>query len=129
MQTVRMQYDPFIVDALVQRFPVAGATIADKIRAAQVMHSNGRPIEFISMVLRVHEERTRHWIYKTKVEAMPDEIPDWADQEFPLCRNKLHHMTPTNQKPTAKGVRCRACYTEAMRRKNKTKYWRDKKNG
>ena len=55
------EIDPFIVDSLVQRYPVKGATPAEKREAAAILAEHGRSNEEIAIILRVDNQTARHW--------------------------------------------------------------------
>lgn len=89
-------YDPLTVDALVQRFPVAGATPADRAQAAKILADRGWDNGQIAMLLRSTERHVGHWVNHTEVVPQPP-IAEWADREdWPLCSKGLHELTPDN---------------------------------
>jgi hypothetical protein len=125
-QKDKRQFDPLNVEALVQRYPLSGASEADKARAAQIFHEQGRTIEWISAVLKEPiEDRVYRWVHELELEPMPEEIPEWAGEDFPLCRNGLHQMTPANQWVNSKGhKKCLECIEARMERRRLKQYWK-----
>lgn len=53
--------DPLVVDALIQRFPVPGATQADRRAAALLLLSRGCSTEDIGIRLRVQPDTVNKW--------------------------------------------------------------------
>ena len=53
--------DPYIVDALVQRYPVPGASPADRKAAAQILRDRGRTNDEIGIILRVQTGTVNKW--------------------------------------------------------------------
>lgn len=104
-------FDPFVRDSLLQRFPVPGATRADKAAAAQELSRRGMPLGTIMAWLRL-TERYALRLLDTTVYPMPalDEDEDIPD-EWPRC-GRGHELEPTNR--TSRG-RCRTCQNEDAR--------------
>jgi hypothetical protein len=89
-------YDPLTVDALVQRYPVRGATTADKAQAAKLLSDRGVDDGDIAMMLGSSERNVGRWINEFEVAPLPP-IAEWAQREdWPRCRSGQHEMTPDN---------------------------------
>jgi len=89
-------YDPLTVDALVQRYPVRGATSADKAKAAKLLSDRGVDDKEIADLLGTSERNVGRWIYEFEVAPLPP-IAEWAQREdWPRCRSDAHEMTPDN---------------------------------
>lgn len=98
------EYDPLTVDALVQRYPVKGASTADLAQAAKKLHDRGLERQEIAEQLRISSRSVTRLI-DTDVWPM-GEIPEWAWREdWPLC-TRGHEQTPDN---VDRGGRCRMC--------------------
>jgi transposase-like protein len=89
-------YDPLTVDALVQRYPVRGATTADKAKAAQLFSDRGVDDRDIAVLLGTSERNVGRWVNEFDVASLPP-IAEWAQREdWPRCRSGAHEMTPDN---------------------------------
>jgi hypothetical protein len=89
-------YDPLTVDALVQRYPVRGATTADKAQATKVLSDRGVDHRDIAMLLSTSERNVLRWANDFDVAPLPP-IAEWAQREdWPRCRSGQHEMTPDN---------------------------------
>jgi hypothetical protein len=99
-------YDPLVADALVQRFPVPGASTADRAAAAKKLRDRGFEIEYIAMILGVNKRTVQRYIYSTDVAPMPP-IAEWTNQSWPVCPQGEHEMSPDN---VMVNKRCKACH-------------------
>ena len=88
-------YDPLVADALVQRYPVPGASTADKAAAAKKLWDRGLQAEQIAVHLKVSSRQVTRFINDMDVMPLPP-IPEWASRDdWPRCKNG-HELTPDN---------------------------------
>lgn len=87
-------YDPLVVDALVQRFPVPAAAPADRCAAAKQLHERGYSSEQIGSWLGCDPRQVTRMVHQCTVEPLPEpmEIPEGS---WPSCRNG-HELSPDN---------------------------------
>lgn len=64
-------FDPLVVDALVQRFPVPGASVADRTAAAIRMHDRGWALDDIAAILRVSKSNLKKMLDRGDVLPWP----------------------------------------------------------
>jgi hypothetical protein len=86
-------YDEFVVESIVARFPVPGASSADRAAAVQELIRRGLGPEEIGNrmhICRRHIER----LATMQVAPLPP-IPAWTDREYPRCAEG-HELSPDN---------------------------------
>lgn len=87
-------YDPMVVDALVQRFPVPGAAPADRCAAAKALAAMGYSYEQIGVRLDTGARQAQRMIHEQIVAPLPEpiEIPEGSWRN---CCNG-HELSPDN---------------------------------
>lgn len=103
-------YDPLNVDALVQRYPLPGASNADKAAAAQHFHRRGYETDWIATVLRAKRNTVDKWLHRD-VRPIPEDGIIPAPPPADKCRNG-HPRTPDN---IGSQNRCKTCSRERSR--------------
>ena len=66
MTSVETEPDPVVVDALVQRFPVPGASPADRRAAGLILLARGWSTEDIGVLLRVQRDTVNKWVERER---------------------------------------------------------------
>ena len=64
-------YDEFIVESLIQRYPVANPSAGDKVRASQILRDKGFSKDEIAAFLRCSPRHITRMINR-EVKPMPD---------------------------------------------------------
>ena len=122
-----IHYDEMVVDALVQRYPVEGASTADNAAAVQRLTQRGWEASQIASLLKI-TERSVDRMKTLDIEPLPP-IPDWVEKQWPTCKHG-HELSPDNLVKRYYGREgksyqgCRMCayrYSRKYRNKKETR--------
>lgn len=122
-------FDPVVAESIAMRYPVPGASIADKIAAAQQLARQGATERNLANIFDIDLKTASRWL-TSPVLPCPDELLDLLDtgkteedsEPIWLC-SKGHPLAGRNLRDT-KENKCATCYAakmEIQREKRKAK--------